>query len=61
MGGGQGRMVNQIKPKHHKWTPEITGMIDKDKCMIEPYDHGVLTVVGRVGQRAEDSREQGSP
>ena len=29
------RIVNQIKPKHCKWTPEITGTIDKDKCMIE--------------------------
>ena len=33
---GKIRMVNQIRPKHRKWTPEITGMIDKDKFMIEP-------------------------
>ena len=25
------RMVNQIEPKHRKWTPEITGTIDRDK------------------------------
>ena len=30
------RMVNQIRPTHRKWTPEITGTIDMDKCMIEP-------------------------
>ena len=30
------RMVNQIGPKHRKWTPEITGTIDKYRCMIEP-------------------------
>ena len=29
------RVVTQIRPKHHKWTPEITGMIDKYKYMIE--------------------------
>ena len=42
-------MVNQIKLKHRKWTPEITGMIGRDKSdntVIGPYEHGVLTVVG---------------
>ena len=29
------RMVNQIRPKYRNWTPEITGTIDKDKCMID--------------------------
>ena len=41
------RMVNRIKPKHRKWTPEITGMIDRDKydkTVIGPYEHGVLTI-----------------
>ena len=32
-------MVNQIKPKHHKWLIEIN-MI---KTIIGPYEHGVLT------------------
>ena len=42
------RMVNQIKPKHRKWTPEITGTtgtIDRDKynsTVIGPYDHEPL-------------------
>ena len=31
------RMVNQIKPKHHKWTSEITGTIDRDK-----YDRTII-------------------
>ena len=26
------RMVNQIKPKYHKWTPGVTGAIN----MIDP-------------------------
>ena len=41
------RMVNQIKPKYRKWTPEITEMIDRDKydkTVIGPYEHGVLTL-----------------
>ena len=41
------RMVNQIEPKHLKWTPKITGMIDgdiHDKTVIGPYEHGVLTI-----------------
>ena len=61
MGGGQVKNGEPNRPKHHKWTPEITGTIDKDKGMIETYDHGVLTAVGRVGQRGEGSREQESP
>ena len=43
---GKFRMVNQIKPKHRKWTPEITGTIDRDKydkIVIGSYEHGVLT------------------
>ena len=39
------RMVNQIKPKYRKWTPEITGTIDRDKynrTVIGPYDHEPL-------------------
>ena len=39
------RMVNQIKPKHRKWTPEITGTIDGDtyiSTVIGPYDHEPL-------------------
>ena len=35
------RMVNQIKPKYCKWTPESTGMIDRDtynRTVIGPYD-----------------------
>ena len=42
-------MVNQIKPKHRKWTPEITGIIGRDKydrTVIGPYGHGVLTIMG---------------
>ena len=61
MGGGQVKNGEPNKPKHQKRTQEITGTFDKDKCMIETYDHGVLTVVGRVGQRGEGSREQESP
>ena len=26
------RMVSQIEPKYRKWTPGVTGTIDKDKC-----------------------------
>ena len=39
------RMVNQIKSKHRKWTPEITGTIDGDNyisTVIGPYDHEPL-------------------
>ena len=39
------RMVNQIKPKYRKWTPGVTGTIDKDKCnrnVIDPYDYEPL-------------------
>ena len=32
------RMVNQIKPKYRKWTPESTGTIDRDK-----YNRTVIT------------------
>ena len=42
------RVMNHVKPKHRKWTPEITGMIDRDKydeTVIGPYEHGVLTDV----------------
>ena len=38
-------MVNQTKPKYRKWTPEITGTIDRDKynrIVIGPYDHEPL-------------------
>ena len=40
------RMVNQIKPKHCKWTPEFTGAIDRDiydRTVTDLYDHGVPT------------------
>ena len=36
MGGGQRRGGEPNKPKHRKWTLEITGTIDKDTCMTEP-------------------------
>ena len=47
MGGGQVKdgELNQLKPKHRKWTPEITGTIDRDKynrTVIGPYDHEPL-------------------
>ena len=38
------------KPKHRKWTLEITGTIDRDKydrTVIDPYGHGVLTCWGQ--------------
>ena len=41
------RMVNQIKPKYRKWTPESTGTIDRDKCnrtVIGPYDQNLTKV-----------------
>ena len=44
-------MVNHIKPKHRKWTPEITETIDRDKydkTVIGPYEHGVLEGLGDV-------------
>ena len=43
------RMVNQKKPQHRKWTPEITGTIDRDKygeTVIDLYEHGVLISLG---------------
>ena len=42
------RMVSQIKPKYCKWTPGVTGMIDKDKCnrnVIDPYDYEPLHLI----------------
>ena len=45
-------MVNQRKPKHRKWTPEITGTIDRDKSnrtVIGPYDHTSLQIHERYG------------
>ena len=39
------RMVDQIKPKHRRWTPGITGTINRDKynsTVISPYDHQSL-------------------
>ena len=38
------RMINQIKPKYRKWTPEITE-VDRDECnrkVIDPYDYEPL-------------------
>ena len=49
MGGGQVKDGEPNKPKHRKWTPEITGTIDRDKydeTVIDPYDNGVLTSLG---------------
>ena len=42
------RMVNQIKLKHRKWTPEITGTIDRGKynsTVIGPYGHEPLHLI----------------
>ena len=42
------RMVNQIKPKHRNWTPEVTGTIDRDKydrTVINLYDHEPLKLI----------------
>ena len=43
-------MMNQVnKTRHRKWTPEITGTIDRDKydkLVIDPYEHGILTPLG---------------
>ena len=39
------------KPKHRKWTPEITGMVDRDKynrTVVGPHDHEPI----HVGWRA---------
>ena len=39
------RMVSQIKPKYRKWTPGVTGTIDRDKYnrnVIGPYDYEPL-------------------
>ena len=56
------RMVNQIKPKHRKWTPKITGMVDRDKydkTVIGPYEHGVLTneVTPSLGSHSWESEQ----
>ena len=40
------RMANQTERKYRKWTPEIIGTIDRDKYVIDPYGHGVLTISG---------------
>ena len=45
MGGGQVKDGEPNKTKHRKWTPEITGTIDRDKYnrnVIDPYDHEPL-------------------
>ena len=52
-------MVNQIKPKHRKWTPEVTGAIDRDKydkTVIGPYDHEPLLINARATV-GKDNRE----
>ena len=39
------RMVSQIKPKYRKWTPGVTGTIDRDEYnrhIIDPYDYEPL-------------------
>ena len=36
------RMVNQSEPKHRKWTPEITGTIDRETHMSMVYLHYIL-------------------
>ena len=50
IGGGQVKDGEPNKPKHRKWTPEITGMIDRDKydkTVMGPYEHGPLHQVYR--------------
>ena len=45
MGGNKLRIVNPIKPKHHKCTSGVTGTNDRDKynrSVIDPYDHEPL-------------------
>ena len=45
------QMVNQIRPQHRKWTPEVIGTIDRDKydgTVIDPYDHEPLYIVWRT-------------
>ena len=39
---GKLRMVSQIKSKYRKWTPGVTGTIDRDshnRNVIDPYDY----------------------
>ena len=43
------RIMSQIEPKYRKWTPGVTGTIDKDKCnrsVIDPYDYEPLMMCG---------------
>ena len=43
---GQSKDGGPNRPKYCKWTPEITGMIDRDKydkTVMGPCEHGVLT------------------
>ena len=56
------RVVNQIKPKYRKWTPEITGRIDRDKCdriVIGPYDHEPLQMVHEIVAISDPEPTQG--
>ena len=54
------RIVNQIKPKHSKWNPEMTGTIDRDKyngTVIGLYDHEPLHA-GRLTSADEQMRSE---
>ena len=48
MGSGQGKDDEPNKPKDRKWTPGVTGTIDRDRYnrnIIDPYDYEPLQVL----------------